>query len=225
MQYPASCRFLNSSSTIISSTGYYVVFNTESLYLYSVDKAYRNAVDNAHGLLCDGIGVKLVYKLLNKVIYRYHGPDLFQDCLTRGDSLHIVIGGSDKAHESLNNKYEKYGNRFIFYGGIVDSDRVKKISEELLLLNEPFIVWVCLGIKKQEITCQELSKRGVEASLVGVGAAIDFLSGEKKRSGVFFQNLGLEWLPRLIREPRMLPRIYRSIKGMLMLLLAGVSDT
>ena len=69
------------------------------------------------------------------------------------------------------------------------------------------IVWVGLGCPKQERWMAE--RRGqVQAVMVGVGAAFDFLSGRLPRAPQWMRHSGLEWLFRLLREPRRLARRY-----------------
>jgi N-acetylglucosaminyldiphosphoundecaprenol N-acetyl-beta-D-mannosaminyltransferase len=69
------------------------------------------------------------------------------------------------------------------------------------------IVWVSLGSPKQDIVASQISEfLGVR--VVAIGAAVDFFSKQKREAPVFIQNLGLEWLFRLIAEPRRLWKRY-----------------
>ena len=68
-------------------------------------------------------------------------------------------------------------------------------------------VWVGLGCPKQEKWM--LAHRGrVQAVMLGVGAAFDFISGTKPRAPAWVQKLGLEWLHRLASEPKRLWKRY-----------------
>lgn len=69
------------------------------------------------------------------------------------------------------------------------------------------IVFVGLGTPKQDVWMAEHKNR-VTAVMLGVGAAFDFIAGEKKQSPGWLQVLGLEWLFRLACEPRRLWRRY-----------------
>jgi N-acetylglucosaminyldiphosphoundecaprenol N-acetyl-beta-D-mannosaminyltransferase len=66
------------------------------------------------------------------------------------------------------------------------------------------IVVVCLGAPKQEIWVDEqtewLSSEGVRVTL-SAGGTLDFVAGQVARAPMLMQNLGLEWLYRLVREP------------------------
>jgi N-acetylglucosaminyldiphosphoundecaprenol N-acetyl-beta-D-mannosaminyltransferase len=68
-------------------------------------------------------------------------------------------------------------------------------------------VWVGLGCPKQELWMAAHRGR-VQAVMVGVGAAFEFLSGQQRRAPHWMRNAGLEWLFRLVREPRRLWRRY-----------------
>lgn len=69
------------------------------------------------------------------------------------------------------------------------------------------IVWVGLGTPKQDFVAKEIARR-LEIPAVGVGAAFDFAAGTVREAPLLIQNSGLEWLFRLISEPRRLWRRY-----------------
>lgn len=67
----------------------------------------------------------------------------------------------------------------------------------------PDFIWVGLGAPKQELWMMHAQGR-VSGLMAGVGAAFDFISGEKKRAPVVLQKLGLEWFYRLMQDPQRL---------------------
>ena len=71
------------------------------------------------------------------------------------------------------------------------------------------VVFVSLGCPKQEFWMAERRGR-INAVMIGVGAAFDFHAGVVKRAPKWMQNSGLEWLHRLISDPRRLWRRYLS---------------
>lgn len=73
---------------------------------------------------------------------------------------------------------------------------------------KPDIVWVGLGMPKQEKWMHAMRDELPGTVLVGIGAAFDFLGGTQKHAPVWMQDAGLEWLYRLAREPRRLWRRY-----------------
>jgi N-acetylglucosaminyldiphosphoundecaprenol N-acetyl-beta-D-mannosaminyltransferase len=77
-------------------------------------------------------------------------------------------------------------------------------AAEIAAINaaEPDFVWVGLGMPKQEQwMVGHLGKINATA-LIGVGAAFDFYAGTRLRSPIWMQHAGLEWLFRLLTEPR-----------------------
>lgn len=72
----------------------------------------------------------------------------------------------------------------------------------------PDIVWVGLSTPKQEYWMRDHVGRVPGATLLGIGAAFDFYAGDVKRAPRWMHHSGLEWLHRLISEPRRLWRRY-----------------
>jgi N-acetylglucosaminyldiphosphoundecaprenol N-acetyl-beta-D-mannosaminyltransferase len=69
------------------------------------------------------------------------------------------------------------------------------------------IVFIGLGAPKQEVFCYE-HRHSIKAVQVGVGAAFDFHAGQKTTAPAWMQKRGLEWLYRLVKEPRRLWKRY-----------------
>lgn len=82
------------------------------------------------------------------------------------------------------------------------------------------LLFVGLGCPKQEMW-MGTHKGRVKAAMVGVGAAFDFLAGTKPRAPAWMQGAGLEWLFRLVTEPRRLWRRYAYNNPRFLALLAG----
>ena len=73
----------------------------------------------------------------------------------------------------------------------------------------PDIVWVSLGFPKQEMFIELLQKKyRMESNFVGIGAVFEWVAGTKIKAPEFIANLGLEWLLRLVQEPRRLFKRY-----------------
>ena len=70
------------------------------------------------------------------------------------------------------------------------------------------VVWVGIGVPKQEKWMADMRGELEAPVLVGVGAAFDFHAGLVPQAPTFLQNAGLEWAYRLMREPRRLWRRY-----------------
>jgi N-acetylglucosaminyldiphosphoundecaprenol N-acetyl-beta-D-mannosaminyltransferase len=70
------------------------------------------------------------------------------------------------------------------------------------------VVWVGIGAPKQDLVAARLREREAAPVIMCVGAAFDFVAGVKRRAPVWMQRAGLEWLHRLLSEPRRLWRRY-----------------
>ncbi|MGH2755204.1 MAG: WecB/TagA/CpsF family glycosyltransferase [Actinomycetota bacterium] len=77
-----------------------------------------------------------------------------------------------------------------------------------LRASEAHIVWVGVGAPKQELWMHRVRNHIDVPVMVGVGAAFDFLAGSKRPAPRVLSRLGLEWLFRLLSEPRRLWRRY-----------------
>lgn len=82
---------------------------------------------------------------------------------------------------------------------------------------KPDILWVGLSTPKQEFWMDSHLGRLDVPVMIGVGAAFDFLAGTKRQAPRWMQRNGLEWLFRLISEPRRLWRRYGTIVPKFML--------
>ena len=90
------------------------------------------------------------------------------------------------------------------YKELAKEEYIKKIIKE-----KPDIVWVSLGFPKQELFIDLLQKQySIKSNLVGVGAVFEWVAGTKIKAPEFIANLGLEWVLRLIQEPKRLFRRY-----------------
>ena len=90
------------------------------------------------------------------------------------------------------------------YKELAKEEYIKNIIKE-----EPDIVWVSLGFPKQELFIDLLHKKySIKSNLVGIGAVFEWVAGTKIKAPEFIANLGLEWILRLIQEPKRLFRRY-----------------
>ena len=78
-------------------------------------------------------------------------------------------------------------------------DMLKKVQEF-----SPDVLFVGMTAPKQEKWVHN-HKNEIQANVIcSIGAVFDFYAGTVKRPSVFWINLGLEWLPRLLKEPKRL---------------------
>ncbi|MBA2963453.1 MULTISPECIES: WecB/TagA/CpsF family glycosyltransferase [Ramlibacter] len=72
----------------------------------------------------------------------------------------------------------------------------------------PDLVLVALGSPKQELVIHKLHKRLPNVCWMGVGISLSFIAGHRRRAPPLMQKLGLEWMHRLVQEPKRLFRRY-----------------
>jgi N-acetylglucosaminyldiphosphoundecaprenol N-acetyl-beta-D-mannosaminyltransferase len=77
--------------------------------------------------------------------------------------------------------------------------------------SKPDILWVGLGLLKQEKWIADHIQKILSPWMIGVGAAFDFYAGTIRRAPLFYRKIGMEWLYRLAFEPRMFKRNVYSI--------------
>lgn len=145
---------------------------------------------------------------------RVYGPELMESfCRSSGSEFnHFFYGGGPGTAETVaRTLQERYGIRIA--GTLTPPFRPLTEEEDramLRVINEsgPDIIWVGLSTPKQELWMHEHADRLQVPVAVGVGAAFDLVPGLKKSAPKWMQEHGLEWLFRLVSEPRRLWRRY-----------------
>ena len=144
---------------------------------------------------------------------RVTGPDLMLELFKRDNGLrHYFYGSTEETLTMLREKLmEQYPNLKI--AGMVsppfhelsdaeDAEEVRKINE-----SGADIIWVGLGAPKQENWMYE-HKDKVQGVMIGVGAGFDYHAGNIKRAPKWMQKMSLEWLYRLLQDPKRLFKRY-----------------
>ena len=195
---------------------YFACLNPHSYYLAKHDAEFEMALKNASWIIPDGVGIVLASKFRKGNIKdRITGYDIFMGI---NEFLHsnggkVFLLGSSEANltsmtTKLGNEFPKlelvgsYSPPFQDKFSREDSDYIlKKINKD-----SPDVLWVGLSAPKQEKWVFENIEK-IDAKIAGpIGAVFDFYTNNITRSPLLFQKLGLEWLPRLIQEPRRLWR-------------------
>lgn len=199
------------------STHSIVCANPHSLHLTKNDHDFRDAILNASLVVPDGIGIVLASRILGGEIHeRVTGSDIFQGvndaCNRRGGYSCFFLGSTTHTLATLHQKMSLIYPRVQvagtwsppFKARFTDRD-VKTMLAEINQA-KPDVLWVGMTAPKQEIWIEENRDRLEVPVVVGVGAVFDFFTGNVRRSHPVFQKAGLEWLPRLLQEPKRLWR-------------------
>jgi N-acetylglucosaminyldiphosphoundecaprenol N-acetyl-beta-D-mannosaminyltransferase len=201
------------------SKGYSCLVNPNiSLNCYK-DNFYFKTIQSAAFNVCDAISIEIINNLTKKrKIKSYPGPDIFREITRNNFYSQFFIGGENEILlKSLRNNLKNPNFKMKdFYCppflNVEDFDYLK--ISKLINQNKPDIIWIGLGAPKQEIFMSKLLPHIDSGLMIGVGAAFNFYSGYKnhKRAPLFFRRYKIEWLFRLINEPKKtFPRVFRNI--------------
>lgn len=194
---------------------YICVSNVHTTVMAYRDKAYRRVQNSAAMALPDGQPLSIVSRKRGfSEARRVPGPDLMPAILDLSQKTgyrHYFYGSTEATLEALRTallrRYPKlqiagmYSPPFRELTQAEDEEVVRRIND-----SGADFVWVALGAPKQEWWMYEHRHR-IKALMLGVGAAFDFTAGTVKRAPMWMQKLCLEWVFRILRDPRrMLPR-------------------
>jgi N-acetylglucosaminyldiphosphoundecaprenol N-acetyl-beta-D-mannosaminyltransferase len=147
---------------------------------------------------------------------RVYGPDLMRaatELSARSGYRNFYFGGAKDTPERLRDELVRTYPGLQVVGtlsppfGTVTADEDEAMVAAINA-TRPDIVWVGLGTPKQERWMAAHVHRLDAPVIVGVGAAFDFLAGEKKQAPLWMQRSGFEWMFRLMTEPRRLAGRY-----------------
>lgn len=171
------------------------------------DAAFRNIVNTSQLSVCDTVGLLAVAKLRGlHVQERVTGIDLIENvcAASNGEIPMFFLGGGDgiaeKARVTLRQRYP--GGRIVgTHSGFFKESDTTQVCAGIAATNAE-ILFVGLGSPRQELWLREhLAATGCSVG-IGVGGSFDVISGNLKRAPAMWQRLGVEWLYRLLAEPR-----------------------
>ncbi|MDR1452759.1 MAG: WecB/TagA/CpsF family glycosyltransferase [Candidatus Margulisbacteria bacterium] len=184
-----------------SEKSYFIVtLNAELCCRAARDAELQTALNSADLCLPDSIGVRWALRRQGLAAELYPGVELAEWILRQGFSVY-VLGAKKEVLDRLN-----FPNIVGKHHGFFDTGTEKSILAEIQRLR-PQVVLAALGAGKQELWLSR-HKNDLKSLLIGVGGAIDVISGCKRRAPKVFRKAGLEWFYRLLREPR---RIFRQL--------------
>jgi N-acetylglucosaminyldiphosphoundecaprenol N-acetyl-beta-D-mannosaminyltransferase len=141
------------------------------------------------------------------------GSDLTADLIARAAQQHLtiaVVGPTAAACAVLGDRYP--GLNVVVHtppiGFIKSESEVRKCVDFVVKTQAP-LVFLAVGMPRQEILARHIADhpRALGVGLC-IGASIDFLTGKQRRAPLWVQKAGLEWLHRLLCNPRRLAKRY-----------------
>lgn len=201
---------------VSQKAGGYVCFsNVHTVVTSRKDIRLRDITNQSFMSMPDGKPLSIVAKMRGaKDISQVAGPDFMLEMMDKHRTLRHYFYGSTE--ETLKLLTEKLTARFPdvnVVGTFSPPFRSLEPQEANRITNainqsKPDIIWVGLGAPKQEYWMADHWRELKPAILMGVGAAFDFHAGQLVRAPQWVRRAGLEWLHRLLSEPRRLWRRY-----------------
>lgn len=191
----------------------FVCANPHSLVLAEKDTVFKTAIQAADLVTPDGAGIVLASKILGGSIReRVTGSDVFAGLSRvlnrRGKTYRYFFLGSTEATLAAIEKKMAVDFPRIRVAGTYsppfkETFTAQENQQMIAAVNQakPDVLWVGMTAPKQEKWIFQ-DKDRLDVKFIGaVGAVFDFYSGKVKRSHPVFQKIGLEWLPRLLKQP------------------------
>ncbi len=181
------------------------------------DPEVRRALQSSEVATPDGMPLVWgIRRTANRSQQRVYGPELMKQALIAsppGARRHYLYGGTPDSLQELRTVIENMATDAVIAGSEAPPFRPPTPEEHAATLaaireTDPDVVWIGLGMPKQELWMQRVRDELPGVALIGVGAAFDFIAGSKKQAPKWVQQAGLEWLFRLIQEPGRLWRRY-----------------
>ncbi|KEO58741.1 WecB/TagA/CpsF family glycosyltransferase [Thioclava indica] len=197
--------------------GYICVAGAHGLVECQSDPSLRDAYNAAMAVTPDGM--PLVWALHSdghEDAGRVYGPDLMRLLFAKGVSSgmrHFLYGTTPESLTRLSVALQDQYPGAEIVGVLAPPFRPLSAQEEgevsaVINAVKPDVVWVGLSAPKQERWMARMRDKLEAPVLIGVGAAFDFIGGNKASAPAFLQRAGLEWAFRLLTEPRRLWRRY-----------------
>ncbi|NEZ60507.1 WecB/TagA/CpsF family glycosyltransferase [Adonisia turfae] len=203
--------------------GHVVTLNAEMCIQAEANADLQQIIQNATLVIPDGAGVKLYFQWVQRhPLKRYPGIEFAVDVLKKLHATETVVfyGGSPgmatAAAEHWQRLFPDLNIEIAQHGYLSETEQLG-FQHQLQEL-QPSVIFVGLGVPRQEIWIANHRQLCPNAIWVGVGGSFDIWAGKKRRAPRWMCNNNLEWLYRLYQEPwrwrRMLalPKfVFRSI--------------
>lgn len=200
------------------------VIKKEPLHLMGVNADKINEVNsnvrmrqivNSCGVInADGASVIMASRFLNKALpERVAGIDLMQDLIAlsekKGYSIYLLGAKQEVLEKTSQILKRTYPELQIIgmHNGYFSETYWKDLADELKQLNPDF-VFVGITSPIKEYLIEFLQDAGINSVFMGVGGSFDVISGNIPRAPLWMQKMNLEWLFRVIQEPKRLFKRY-----------------
>lgn len=193
--------------------------NAEFVVRAARSRNFLRSLRSATVCVADGVGMRLLYCASDHWQGRVTGRAVAAELLSRSDLPICILVPTDglQSAEALETRlrpqYSSTDIQVVTWGSRTANELGGNTESLYTITAQARVVLLTHGAPTQEYLAQALQSRtdGVAQLVVAVGGALDVLSGALPTPPAVFTALGLEWLYRLIQQPRRLPRIYQSV--------------
>lgn len=186
-------------------------FNQHCFNIYHKDQEYRKKIDTKFLAYQADTGMYLAMKyLFGQKVKRIDATVMNSNILNEliRKKIPLVFIGGDFGSESLKTEAELRNiNLLAYQNGYFKADETTTIIKSLAPKNA-LVYFIGMGVPKQELFAEQLCNSLQNKIIICVGNFLEFYFGTTKRAPVFIQKIGLEWMFRLLTEPKRLWRRY-----------------
>ena len=200
-----------------SSSNRVAICNANTLVRSVKDVNIRNSINNFTIKTPDGFPVAKALTFLTKEKFsRVDGYKVFLQTIADGldtNRRHFFFGNNENTTQQMIEKLKEMFPNIKISGHICPEQMAAeelaiKYKEEFRSINAD-IAWVSLGFPKQELFIEKICDEvDTNINFVGIGGVFDWVAGTKKKAPEWLANIGLEWLLRLVQDPKRLYKRY-----------------
>lgn len=206
--------------------------NPEFIMQAQKDEEYKNILNSCDLNIADGMGIRFAFwRYGEKLKARIAGADLFWEILKMADeknlSVYLIANSEglsmwEKTAEAIKGIYPnlKIGGVNISISTVIARSKTTKQSlnnsdeiAALLSIARNDVIFCSFGAPYQEKFLHSLkNQKNAKIRLaMGVGGSFDFATGKLRRAPLWMRKTGLEWLFRLIQQPKRIKKIFNAV--------------
>lgn len=214
---PSKILFLVQAALEEGRSFHVITLNPEMVMQGNQNAELDTTLKQAELILPDGAGVVWALKLRGEVLNRLPGIEFAETLLEyaekEGHSVAIIGATQATLALAVDNISSKFPNLIIAYQhhGFFTDRAERDAIAAACAKTRPKMVFLALGVPKQEIWIHEYRNCFEGAVFMGVGGSLDVWSGKTQRAPLAFRKMNIEWVYRITKEPWRLKRIYRTL--------------
>lgn len=198
--------------------GTLVAINAEKVLTAEDNPEVRALISDAEFKYADGISVvrSIRKKYPQANVSRVAGADLWEALMARageeGTPVFLIGGKAEVMAQTVKQLRARWNVNIVGSQDGYFAPQAREALFEQVRQSGAKIVTVAMGSPKQEILMRDCRRVHPDALYMGVGGTYDVFTGHVKRAPRMWQNLGLEWLYRLLSQPSRISRQLRLLR-------------